>query len=122
MEKFDAKALQEFLGFEDEVVVAYGYNHDRESRVVYFKEGKLVRENPNTGEIFVVTETDFARVFLNDIKRWYIGFTTMTEQFKPGIGLPPKLVSLFESFGHDLPQIAGGTKGGIYRELEYHQS
>lgn len=105
--KLKAAVIQDMLAIEDEVVLAHGYTLDRRTLNIFFRDGKLVREEANREEPSEYEESeDFEPdFFFKDVKRWYIGIPNADV---PGKGLHEDLANLFETFGRPLSTTSGG--------------
>ena len=100
--KLSAIEVQKLLNVADNVVIAHGYDHDRNTIDIFFENGELVRvKTPYGKSAWVDRAEEFHSTWITYIKRWYRG----TEKR----GINPTLVNLFETFGSSLPITDGGT-------------
>ena len=102
-----AKQFQKMLGVADFRTILYGYTFERQSVIIFFVDGKIVRltekelfcqgsfpeETKNTVQMweYVVPE-----IFRQDIKRWYAN------------GTRPKMRHFMESFFDYTNETEGG--------------
>ncbi len=101
--KLSAITVQNMLNVGDNVIIAHGYDHDRNTIDIFFENGELVREKtPYKGSSWIDRSEEFHSTWITYIKRWYRGTAEK--------GINPTLVDLFETFGDSLPI----TDGGIY--------
>lgn len=86
------KEVQEMLGVPDEEIIAHGYTLERDTVDLYFRDGLLVRNVNGVEQTSETFRIDPHNGFYPDgIKRWYKDRTN------------PRLISLCETFGRELP-------------------
>lgn len=94
-----AGRVQELIGVADNVVVAHGYDFDRNTLDIFFQEGKIVKATDQRyGKPILYCQSVIfePKFFTAGVKRWYAS------------GFNERLRGLFETFSDGLSFTDGG--------------